>query len=120
MLKRHTEIGARLLRGSRSPLLELASQIAWTHHERWDGSGYPRGLRGEQIPPCGRAVMLVDQYDALRSARPYKPPMPHRRVCHVMLHGDGRTLPQHLDPALLQAFEEIHQDFERIYEQYHD
>lgn len=120
LLKRHTEIGAEVLSGSRSPLIEMARQIALTHHERWDGSGYPHGLTGLQIPPAGRVVMLVDQYDALRAHRPYKPAFSHAEACHVMLEGDGRTLPQHFDPVLLSAFREIHSDFDDIHARHAD
>jgi len=115
LLKRHTEIGAELLSGSRSPLIEMARQIALTHHERWDGTGYPHGLKGLAIPLAGRIVMLVDQYDALRTKRPYKPALSHRQTCQVMLEGDGRTLPRHFDPLLLAAFRDIHQEFGDIY-----
>lgn len=115
LLKRHTEIGAELLSGSRSPLIETARQIALTHHERWDGSGYPHALKGLAIPLAGRIVMLVDQYDALRTKRPYKPALSHRETCQVMLDGDGRTLPRHFDPLLLAAFRDIHGDFREIY-----
>ncbi len=120
LLKKHTEIGASLLRGSSSPLLQMASDIAWTHHERWDGSGYPRGLRGEEIPECGRIVMLVDHYDALRTSRPYKPALTHERACQIMLEGDGRTFPQHFDPRLLAIFRDGHREFEAIYERHRD
>ncbi len=120
VLKKHTEIGASLLRGSSSPLLQMAGEIAWTHHERWDGSGYPRGLRGEAIPECGRIVMLVDHYDALRTSRPYKPALTHERACQIMLEGDGRTFPQHFDPRLLTIFREAHAELEAIYERYRD
>lgn len=115
LLKRHCEIGAELLSGSRSPLIERARQIALTHHERWDGTGYPYGLKGLAIPLAGRIVMLVDQYDALRNKRPYKPALTHAETCLVMLQGDGRTLPQHFDPLLLAAFHDIHEDFRQIY-----
>ena len=115
LLKRHCEIGAELLSGSRSPLIEMARQIALTHHERWDGTGYPHGLKGLAIPLAGRIVMLVDQYDALRTKRPYKRALSHGETCQVMLEGDGRTLPHHFDPLLLAAFRDIHDDFLQIY-----
>ena len=120
LLKRHTEIGAEVLSGSRSPLIELARQIALTHHERWDGTGYPHGLKGLEIPIAGRIVMLVDQYDALRAHRPYKAALSHAEACRVMLEGDGRTLPQHFDPLLLSAFRDIRCDFDDIHARHAD
>src|SRR6476620_6098237 len=71
-VRRHTEAGASILAGSRSPVLMGAAEIALTHHEWWDGSGYPKGLRGEQIPACGRIVAVADTVDALTHTRPYK------------------------------------------------
>jgi putative two-component system response regulator len=93
----------------------MAKEVALTHHERWDGSGYPRGLKGPQIPITGRIVMLCDLYDALRSRRPYKPAFPHEKTCDIILNGNDRTQPTHFDPELLEVFREIHQEFNGIY-----
>jgi putative two-component system response regulator len=76
-MQKHADVGHELLTGSGSELLELAATVAWTHHERWNGSGYPRGLRGEAIPIEGRIVAVADVFDALTSERPYRPPMSH-------------------------------------------
>ena len=119
-IQRHPAIGASLLQGSTSPLLDMARQIALTHHERWDGSGYPQGLTGAQIRLAGRIVMLVDQYDALRSPRPYKPAFDHARTCAILHHGDGRTRPEHFDARLLAAFQTVQGAFEAIYDRCRD
>jgi len=120
IMQRHAALGASLLQGSASALLEMARQIALTHHERWDGSGYPQGLRGEEIPLVGRLVALMDVYDALRSRRPYKPAWEHAETCIVILEGDGRTQPEHFDPRLLAAFRELHEEFAAIYTRFRD
>ena len=117
MMKNHAALGASLLKGTHSPLLELAGQIALTHHERWDGSGYPQGLQGKEIPLSGRIVMLADQYDALRSARPYKPAFTHEHTYDIILNGDGRTFPQHFEPRLLDVFQDVHPKLRTIYDQ---
>ncbi|MBI1356114.1 MAG: HD domain-containing protein [Acidobacteria bacterium] len=116
LMESHAEIGARLLEGSASPLMQMAARIAWSHHERWDGTGYPRSLAGEDIPLEGRIVMLGDQYDALRSPRPYKPGFSHERTLEILLQGDGRTLPEHFDPRLLEALRAIQDRFRAIYD----
>ena len=72
-MEEHAEVGCALLGGSGVELLETAAEIAWTHHERWDGTGYPRGLAGEDIPISGRVVAVADAFDALTTDRPYRP-----------------------------------------------
>lgn len=120
VMESHTLIGASLLEGSNSRLLDMAREIALTHHEHWDGSGYPHRLIGDQIPISGRIVMLGDHYDALRSRRSYKRGFDHASTCRIILEGDGRTLPAHFDPKLLQIFGTAHREFEAVFEQYKD
>lgn len=116
-IKAHTTIGERILSGSAHKILQMGAQIAASHHERWDGSGYPKGLRGEEIPLSGRIIMLADQYDAIRNPRIYKEAIDHATTCQILLHGDGRTEPQHFDPEILAIFNEIKDDFDEIYRQ---
>ncbi|MFH1875421.1 MAG: HD domain-containing phosphohydrolase [Candidatus Omnitrophota bacterium] len=100
----HTTIGARILHGSDSPFLKMAEEIALSHHERWIGGGYPQGLKGDKIPFSARITNIADQYDALRSRRPYKSALGHAKVVCVLTKGDGRTMPEHFDPTVLDVF----------------
>ncbi|RYZ31266.1 MAG: HD domain-containing protein, partial [Propionibacteriaceae bacterium] len=96
----HAAAGAHILAGGESELLRLAEQVALTHHERWDGTGYPRGLIGDAIPLAGRLVAVVDVFDALTSRRPYKAAWtPERAASHMLAHRA-----RHFDPELLDVF----------------
>lgn len=99
-LQKHARLGADLLHVTSSPLLMLASKIAQTHHEWWDGNGYPLGLKGNDIPIEGRMTAVADVYDALSSARPYKKAFP-REKCFAILKEDSGT---HFDPEVVDAF----------------
>ncbi len=100
IMKQHPVIGHSILSGSSSPLLQMASDIALSHHEKYDGSGYPLGLKADAIPVVGRIVAVADVFDALTSARPYKPAWDMERA--VQLLRDQRGL--HFDPACVDAF----------------
>lgn len=113
-MKKHTLYGARIL-GNHARFV-MAKSIALTHHERWDGGGYPNNLKGEQIPLEGRIVNIADQYDALRNARVYKPAFDHQKTCNILIEGDGRSMPHHFDPEVLKAFKETASQFEDLYE----
>jgi HD-GYP domain-containing protein (c-di-GMP phosphodiesterase class II) len=102
-MKTHTTVGAHILAGSRAPLIQMAETIALTHHERWDGSGYPHGLAGEAIPLVGRIASICDVFDALISERPYKRPWPVRDALAEIERLSG----SHFEPRLVEKFLEI-------------
>ena len=114
-MRAHTVHGFQILSGH--PKLALAAEIAHCHHEMWQGGGYPRGLQGEEIPISARIVAIADVYDALRSARPYKPGFDHARAVEIMRRGDERLHPPaHFDPALLALFAAHHGRFAEIWD----
>ena len=100
VVKTHARIGAEILAGSRSPLLQLAERIAMCHHERWDGRGYPRGLSREEIPAAARIVAVADVFDALTHERPYKRAWTVARAVEEILSQAGRQF----DPGVVEAF----------------
>jgi putative two-component system response regulator len=116
MMKTHTTIGHEILKDSASQLLRSAAEIALTHHERYDGSGYPSGLAGDDIPLFGRICALSDVFDALTSVRPYKPAYPIDDAIAEIIHGAG----EQFDPKLVEAFEAALPQIRRLKEEYSD
>ncbi len=113
IMRTHTTIGADLLSGHDSPLMKTAAQIALTHHERWDGGGYPSGLRGEDIPMEGRIVALCDVFDALISRRPYKEKWPlGQAVMNIEAESGGA-----FDPYLVAKFHESLMEIKEVFRQ---
>jgi len=116
VMKTHTTLGRSILRSGTSEYIRMGATIAETHHECWDGSGYPAGLKEGQIPMPGRIMLLCDQYDALRSKRPYKAALGHETVMKVIREGDGRTRPEQFCPSVLEAFDSCTSEFDMIYQ----
>ncbi|OIO38672.1 MAG: hypothetical protein COT00_01290 [Candidatus Omnitrophica bacterium CG07_land_8_20_14_0_80_50_8] len=112
IMKQHTVIGARMFLNSRSPLLGAAGQIAQTHHEKFDGTGYPNAMRGEAIPIYGRIVAMVDVFDAIVSKRCYKEKWSFKKAMDYILTLSGN----HLDPKLVKVFHQIEKKVRRVYE----
>lgn len=115
VVRSHCDIGASLLRGTSAPWLQTAHDVALTHHESWDGSGYPRGLAGQEIPLSGRIVKLADCYDLARSTRPHKGGAGPDVARRALLEGDRHMCPEQFDPALLDIFERVHPAFEEVF-----
>jgi putative two-component system response regulator len=122
LMKRHTTLGFEALvraeeaLGERLDFLSFAKQIALSHQEKWDGSGYPQGLSGEDIPVAARLMALADVYDALISQRVYKPPFEHAEAVRIITAGRGT----HFDPDMVDAFLEVQDDFRAIAQRYED
>ncbi|MBF0201212.1 MAG: response regulator [Desulfamplus sp.] len=115
IMKNHSMIGANTLQSVRNKypknaFVNTGIAIARSHHEKWDGSGYPDGLAGEDIPLAGRIMALADVYDALRAKRPYKPAFSHEKSCRIILEGAG----QHFDPAVIEVFKAVESEFAEI------
>jgi len=110
VIKTHTTLGWQILKEKET--LEMASHIAHAHHEKWDGSGYPLGLSGENIPLSGRIVALADVYDALRSRRVYKPSWTHEQAAECIRESSGT----HFQPLLAEAFLDHHKEMEEIFD----
>lgn len=102
-MKTHAAIGHEILKGSQSKFMRMGAEIAFCHHEKWDGTGYPQGLSGEAIPLVGRIVCIADVYDALTSQRPYKSPWPSEKAFAYLAENAG----VHFDPAIVSRFESM-------------
>ena len=114
-MKKHTTFGVDIISKvekniGKSPFLTHAKIFAATHHEKWDGTGYPKGLRGEETPLQGRIMAIADVYDALSSYRPYKEPMSHDDAAKIILEGRGT----HFDPVLVDLFKETESQFRKL------
>ena len=120
IMKTHANLGRQALLAAiedgaaPTEFLRFAIDIAGSHHEKWNGSGYPRGLHGEQIPLAARLMAVADVYDALRSKRPYKPPFSHERALEI-IRGDSGT---HFDPVIVTAFLRCEAEFQKIADSY--
>jgi putative two-component system response regulator len=122
IMKNHTVIGAETLvavnqRYPGNSFVRMGMEIARSHHEFWDGGGYPDNLSGEAIPLSARILTLADQFDALRNKRPYKPAFDAEKTFKILTEGDDRSKPTHLDPRILSAFKNIAPRFNEIFEE---
>lgn len=121
IMKKHSEVGYNILKNAARRLgyesyLNVAAEMAHTHHERWDGKGYPRGLKENEIPLSGRVMALADVYDALISPRVYKPALSHDKVISIISQGKGTQF----DPILTDVFLELHEEMRDIAIRYTD
>ncbi len=114
-MKMHTVLGLDTIESAEKTLgtnsfLRFSKRIIYTHHEKWDGSGYPQGLKGEDIPVSGRLMAVADVYDALISKRVYKPPFTHGKAVEIIEQGKGT----HFDPDLVDVFIDVNDEFRKI------
>jgi putative two-component system response regulator len=121
LMKRHASIGANTLSSvyeqyPKNAFLSMGIDISRHHHEKWDGSGYPDGLAGDDIPLSARIMALADVYDALRARRPYKTPFDHKRTFDIITEGAGT----HFDPRVVEAFVDIEHDFAHLHQRLND
>ena len=116
IMRQHPTIGGRILHGSPSDLLQMGETIALSHHERWDGGGYPNAIAGDSIPLVGRICAVADVFDALTSDRPYRPVMPNSTAYEMMAAERGR----HFDPRIIDAFFSQRAAVDRIQQNYRD
>lgn len=110
LIERHTTDGAKILDGSTSPVIQIGASIALTHHERWNGSGYPNHLKGEEIPLGGRICAIADVYDALTTVRTYKQTISKEEALHLILESSGVLF----DPSLVRAFKDRFSEIKKI------
>lgn len=115
-VRQHSTIGASIIDGTDSPMLQMAVEITRSHHEKWDGTGYPLGIREENIPIAGRIVCVADVFDALASERPYKPKFSFKKCLEIMISERGTRF----DPRVLDAFFKRLPDIERIRRDFQD
>lgn len=116
LMQDHVKIGAKILADSDSPLLQLAYDIALTHHEKFNGKGYPHGTKGHNIPLCGRIVAIADVFDALTSKRPYKEAWPIEKAVGLIEREKG----EHFDPEVVEAFLKVLPSVLNVANKYHD
>ncbi|MDD2806855.1 MAG: response regulator [Elusimicrobiales bacterium] len=117
-MKKHTTFGAMII--GDHPHLEFGKRIALCHHERWDGTGYPNGLKGTEIPLEARITSICDCYDALRNSRVYKPNYDHDGAVGIITKGDDRMKPEHFDPEVMAAFIKLTPRFDELYRKMRD
>lgn len=115
-IKTHSANGHKILASPGDTMVELAASIALNHHEHYDGTGYPHGKRGEDIPLPAQIVAICDIYDALRDDRPYRAGVTHETAMGIIVIGDSRTKPTHFAPRVWQAFQQIGDDACQLFE----